>query len=135
MSQEIDNNKVDLFKQKVFYPYEYMSDFQKVEKELPSKEKFYNSLTGKKLVAKKMTRFWKLEINLKWKRWKSLYLKCEVLLLVLVFEKFRNNSLNNSYGLFPSYYLSAPFLSWDAMLTMTKLELEFNTDSDMYIFL
>ena len=70
MSQEIDNNEVDLVKQKVFYPYEYMSDFQKVKEELPSKEKFYSSLTGKKIVTKKMTMFWKLEINLKWKRWK-----------------------------------------------------------------
>ena len=40
-----------------------------------------------------------------------------------MFEKFRNNSLRN-YGLCPSHYLSAPGLSWDAMLKMTKIELE-----------
>ena len=68
------------------------------------------------------------------KDYHNLYLKCDVLLLVVVFEKFRNNSWNN-YGLFPSHYLSAPSLSWDAMLTMTKLKLKFNTDSDMYILL
>ena len=39
-----------------------------------------------------------------------------------MFEKFRNNSLKN-YGLCPSHYLSAPGLSWDAMLKMTKLSL------------
>ena len=43
-------------------------------------------------------------------------LKCDVLLLVD--EKFRNNSFKN-YGLCPSNYLSAPALSWDAMLNMT----------------
>ena len=49
----------------------------------------------------------------------NLYLKSDVLLLVDVFEKFRNNSLTN-YRLCPSHYLSAPGLSWDAMLKMKK---------------
>ena len=44
-------------------------------------------------------------------------------MLADVFEKFRNNSLKN-YGLCPSHYLSAPALSWDAILNMTKVELE-----------
>ena len=50
-----------------------------------------------------------------------------------VFEKFRNNSLKN-YGLCPSHYLSAPSLSWDSMLNMTKVELELISDPDMHIF-
>ena len=29
LSQETDNNLLDLVKQKQFYPYEYMSDFEK----------------------------------------------------------------------------------------------------------
>ena len=37
----------------------------------------------------------------------DLYLKCDVLLLVNVFEKLRNNSLKN-HGLCSSHYLSAP---------------------------
>ena len=51
----------------------------------------------------------------------ELHLKCDVLLPAYVFEKFRNNSLNN-YGLSPSHYLNAPALSWDVMLNMTKVE-------------
>ena len=35
-------------KQKWFYPYEYKSDFEKFQKQLPSKEKFYSSLAGTK---------------------------------------------------------------------------------------
>ena len=38
------------------------------------------------------------------KDYHDLYLKCEVLLLAAVFEKFRNNSLKN-YELCPSHYL------------------------------
>ena len=45
LSQEFNNNILDLVKQKGFYPFEYMSDFKE---ELLSKEKFYSSLTIKK---------------------------------------------------------------------------------------
>ena len=67
------------------------------------------------------------------KDYHDLYLKCDALLLADVFEKFRNNSLKN-YRLCPSHYLSALALSWDAMLNMTKVELELIPDPDMYIF-
>ena len=54
LSQEFDNNVLDLVKQKGFYPYEYMSDFEKFKEKLPSKEKFYSSLTDRKLLTKDM---------------------------------------------------------------------------------
>ena len=55
------------------------------------------------------------------KDYDNLYLKCDVLILADVFERFRNNSLKN-YRLCPSHYLSAPSLSWNAMLKMTKID-------------
>ena len=67
------------------------------------------------------------------KDYHKLFLKCDVLLLADVFEKSRNNSLEN-YGLCPSHYLSAPGLSWDAMLKMTRIELELIPDPNMFIF-
>ena len=63
----------------------------------------------------------------------KLYLKCDILLLADVFEIFGNNSLKN-YGLCTSRCLSAPALSWDAMLNMTKVELELILDPDTYMF-
>ena len=96
MSQEFDNN-----------------EFEK----LPSKEEFYSSLTGKKISDKEykhVLNVWnKFEMKTM-KDYHNLYLKCDVLLLVDVFEKFRNNSIKN-YGLCPSHYLNVPALSWDAM--------------------
>ena len=47
-SQEFDNNILDLVKQKGFYPYEYMNDFEKSKEEFPNKKKFYSSLTDRK---------------------------------------------------------------------------------------
>ena len=67
------------------------------------------------------------------KDYHELYLRCDVLLLADAFEIFRNNNLKN-YGLSPSHYLSAPDLSWDAMLKMTKIKLELFLDADMFIF-
>ena len=63
----------------------------------------------------------------------DLYLKCDVLLLADLFEKFRNKSLKN-YGLCPIHYLRAPALSWDVMLNMTKVEIELISDADMHLF-
>ena len=64
--------------------------------------------------------------------YRDLYLKYDVILLANVFEKFRNNNIKN-YGLCPSHYLSTLALSWDAMLHMTKVKLEFISDPGMYI--
>ena len=76
-----------------------MSDFEKFERELPSKEKFYSSLTGKKLVTKIMNIFLRFALNLKWKcyyeDYHELYLKYDVLLLSDIFAIFRINSLKN----------------------------------------
>ena len=62
-----------------------------------------------------------------------MYIKCDILLLDNVFEKLRNNSLKN-YVLCPTHYLSAPGLSWNSMLKITKIKLELIPDPDMYIF-
>ena len=52
LSQEFDNNVLDLVNQKGFYPYEYMPHFEKSKEQLISRETFYSSLTGKKISKK-----------------------------------------------------------------------------------
>ena len=108
LSQEFDNNVLDLVKQKGFYPYEYVSNFEKVKEQIPSKEKFYSLLTGKNISSKEgqnVLKVWnKFEVKMM-KGYHDLYLKCDILILA-VFENFRSNSLKN-YGLCPSHYLSA----------------------------
>ena len=68
------------------------------------------------------------------KNYHDLYLKCDILLLVDVFEKYKNRCLEN-YGLCPSNYLSVLDLSWDAMFSMTKVKLDIISDVEMYLFL
>ena len=59
--------------------------------------------------------------------------KCDVLLLAGAFAKLRGSSFKN-YELCPSHYLNTPPLSWDAMLSMTKVELELISDANMHFF-
>ena len=49
LSLKFDSKVINLVKQKGSYPYEYMSDFEKFEERLPIKDKFYSSLTSKRI--------------------------------------------------------------------------------------
>ena len=93
MSQELDNNALDLVKQKnilSLWVYEWFWKFKEV---LPSKEKFYSSLTDKKISDKyygHVLHVWnKFEMKTM-KDYHDLHLKCDVLLLANVFERFKN---------------------------------------------
>ena len=66
--------------------------------------------------------------------YQDLYLKTDVSLLADVFEKFINTCLEY-YRLDPFHYFSSPGLSWDAMLKMTRIELELISHRDMYLFI
>ena len=64
----------------------------------------------------------------------DLYLKTDVLLLADVFEKFISTCLDY-YRLDPCHYFSSPGLSWDAMIKITRTELELISDIDMHLFI
>ena len=103
---------------------------------MPSKEKFYGSLTDRKTTEKEYEHVHNVWNKFEMKTMKAYHnflKKCYVLLLADVFGKFRSNSLKK-YGLCPTHYLSAAGLSWDAMLKKTKIELELTPDPDMNIF-
>ena len=64
----------------------------------------------------------------------DLYLKSDILLITDVFENFRKTCLTH-YRLDPCHYVSSPGLAWDAMLQMTKINLDLITDTDMQLFI
>ena len=64
LSQEFDNNVLDLVKQKRFYSYECMTYFKNFKEQLISKKRFYSSLTAKKIVTKNMMMFLRFGTNL-----------------------------------------------------------------------
>ena len=64
----------------------------------------------------------------------DLYLKTNILLLADVFEKFISSCLEY-YGLDPYHCFRSPGLSWDAVLKMTKIELELISAIYIYLFI
>ena len=72
-----------------------MTNFEKFREKLPSKEKFYSSLTGKKISDKEYDQVFNVWNKFEMKTMKDyhdLYLKCDVLLLADVSKKFTNIS-------------------------------------------
>ena len=72
-----------------------MTNFEKFREKLRSKEKFYSSLTGKKISDKEYDQVFNVWNKFEMKTMKDyhdLYLKCDVLLLADVFKNFTNIS-------------------------------------------
>ena len=105
------------------------------ETSLPPKEAFYSKLTGDGITDEDYQRahtVWK-EFNIEsMKDYHKLYNLSDVLLLVDIFENFRNICMNH-YEMDPAWYFSAPGLAWDAALKITKIQLELFSDPDMLL--
>lgn len=115
-----------------------MNSFDKFnEKELPSIDKFYSKLVEKELDKKyyeHAKEVWE-KFNIKnIGEYHDLYMKSDVLMLADVFESFRDVCFSK-YGLDSCHYYTAPGLSWDSMLKMTKVKLELLTDYEKHMFI
>jgi len=119
------------------YPYDYINNFDKLyETKLPHRKYFYSRLYNEHIKPKEYTRALKVFKHFNCKtilEYHELYLKADVLLLSDVWKNFKNVCLVN-YKLDPAYYLTAPSLSWDAFLKVSKIKLELITDYEMYLF-
>lgn len=132
-----DNVKFGLIRRKGVFPYSYLDSASKLnDNKLPSKEIFFDILSGTNISDEEYNR-----ANIIWNtfqcqnlgEYSDIYLLSDVLLLADVFENFRKTSLDK-YHLDPAQYMTAPSLSWDAMLRMTGVTLELLTDVDMLHF-
>ena len=107
------------------------------ETNLSLKEAFYSKLTGEGIIdedyqhAQTVWKEFKIEPM---KDYHNLYNQSDVLLLADVFENFRNICTNH-YGLDPAWYCSAPGLTWDAALNITKVQLELLSDPEMLLMI
>ena len=127
---------LDLLKRKGVFPYEYMTDFTKLNvTQLPPKEAFYSQLTNSHITdedydhAKKVWKSFGCETM---KDYHDLYLKTDVLLLADVMTEFRK-TCKKAYGLEAFHYYTSPGLAWDAKLKHTGIELDLLLDTDMYL--
>ena len=136
-SQKFEGKELDLMSQKGVYPYDFMDSFDKFNERLPSKEEFYSILNDEHITDeqyKHAQTVWDTFSLKNMGEYHDLYLKSDILLLADVFENFRKTCLQY-YKLDPCYYFTSPGLSWDAMLKMTKMQLQLMTDIDMFQFI
>ena len=138
LNKYFTSKQVKLLKQKGFFPYDYMDSIEKLKDPTPPPQKaFYSKLTGKGINNynyNHVLNVWKTWNMKTFKEYLELYNVTDVLLLADVFENFRDICLKN-YGLDPVYYYTAPGLAWDAMLKMTKINLELLSNVDMLLMI
>ena len=120
------------------FPYDWFDSIEKLEEtKLPHIQEFYSKLNDGNITEEDYEHaqnVWK-KFNIKnMREYHDLYLKTDVLLLADVFENFRKVCKEN-YKLDPTWYYTSPGLAWDAMLKMTKIELELLSDPQMYLMI
>lgn len=130
-SQFSNEKQFSLLTRKGIYPYDYMTDWKSYDqKSLPPKRCFHNSMTNEDITDDDYNHaqtVWN-EFNItNMGEYTDLYLKTDVLLLSDIFQKFRK-TCKQHYNLDPAFYVTAPSLSFDAMLLKTGVQLELVSD-------
>ena len=145
LMSEFSAHKLEILKRKDAYPYEWVNSDEKFKyPTLPKKKDFNSSIKDGKQDKSNghisdeqyqhLQNVWDTFSFNTFVDFHDHYLRKDVLLLADVFEKFIFTCLKY-YSLDPCHYFSAPGLSWDAMLKMTKIALEKISDRDKYIFI
>ena len=126
-----------LLGQKGVFPYKWLDGLERMEETaLPAREHFTSDLTGEVASAEDYERalaVWKAGKCQTFKDYHDLYLRTDVALLADIFEAFRTLTLKN-YGLDAAHYITAPGMSWDALLKHTGVTLELLTELDQHLF-
>lgn len=125
-----DDNSFNLMNKKGFFPYEYISSPEILnEKQLPSREKFFDSLSQSTLSVENYQHALDVFSHFKCKdigQYFDLYLISDVTLLSDILQSFEN-LFYRQYGLsLPSFYTLAS-MSWIAMLKNTRIKLDLLT--------
>lgn len=132
------DEEFNLIRQKGVFPYSFVTSFEKLDyPTLPSKAEFYDDLNDESISDEDYSRaltVWNTFHCETLGKYSDIYLQSDCLLLTDVFEEFRKISLE-TYELDPTQFLTAPSLSWDAMMKYTKVELELIQDIDILNFI
>jgi hypothetical protein len=121
-SDSLSSSQFQMALRKGIFPYEYMTSMDSLnETQLPNKEAFSSSLSGRKLSDEEYQQAldaWDIFHCQTLGDYTKVYVALDVLLLACVFERFRATCLHptQGYGLDPVHFVTAPSLSWSAML-------------------
>ena len=111
------------------YPYEYVDRKESFDDtQLPEQDAFYSNLRKSHISHndyQQAQSVWKTIKLQDLGSYHDIYLKTDVLLLADCFERFRD-ICQSFYSLDPCHFHTAPGLSWQAALKMTKVKLNFS---------
>lgn len=131
----VDEN-FDLVMRKGVFCYDYIDSLEKFkETSLPPKEQFYSSLLEEHISNEDYNHAINVWNKLEMKTlgdYNDFYVTLDVTLLCDVMEEFRKACMA-AYGLDPFHCFTSPGLAWQAMLKMTKCDLQLLTDIDMVL--
>ena len=132
-----DHDNLELLLGKGSFPYSYLSSTVKLkEKRLPPKSCFYDILTDSNISDFEYKRCQKIWDKFKCQDLQSymeIYLILDTILLAAIFEHFRDITIHN-FKLDPCHYVSSASLTFDAMLKMTRIQIDTLPDVEMYSF-
>ena len=135
---EKSREKQELLFRKQVFPYSFLNSVEKLKYPgLPPQEAFYNVLTDRGISDCDYQHALKVFEVFECKDFESyltLYVRLDTLLLVDVFETWREMCFN-SYGLEIVKYVSLPSYAFDSLFKMTGAELELISSIDMFNFI
>ena len=129
-------NNFELLKRKAFFPYEWLTEENLYNKELPPIENFYSSLKLQNIKQEQYDETLKIykELSCETVRdYLEIYMKLDVCLQADVFNVFRN-IIWNQFGIDCCKYLTSCSLSLDLMLKYTGVKIELFKDISMFDF-
>ena len=124
---------------KGIFPYDFVTSIEQLEKtkKLPPQSKFYSLLNGESVsnndykFAKKV---WKAFDIKNMKEYTALYCEIDVILLAEAFLNFRKVCLRE-FKLDPTHFISLPAYSYNAMLLLTKVEIQMPPSINIFNFI
>ena len=112
----------ELLKEKICFPYEWLTKENIYDKNLPPIDKFYSSLKLQNISQKEYDKTLKIYKKLECKNVKDyleIYMKLDICLQSYIFNVFRN-TIWNTFKIDCSKYITSCSLSLDLMLKYTK---------------
>ena len=128
------SDNFELLKEKVCFPYEYLTKDNIYDKELPSIDKFYSSLKLQNISQKQYDKTIEIYKKLTCKNIKDyleIYMKLDICRQADIFNVFRN-TIWNKFEVDCSKYITSCSLSLDLMLKYTKAKIELFKDITMF---
>ena len=128
------SDNFDLLKCKTAFPYEWLTNENLLDKELPSVDKFYSSLKLQNISQKEYDKTIDIYKKLKYKNVKDyleIYMKLDICLQSDLFNVFRN-CIWNKFEIDCRKYITSCSLSLDLMLKYTKSKIELFKNITMF---